>query len=176
MSEELWSQLTPLADDTLSPNKLVSKLFSGIEGYTGGKVKFVLEKANFFPEEVTSSFSLNNAKAWKEHLVGKEAPHPDFGYNPELSRKKEYFRYRLLLFPAEQRGVEFELVKFKYPISCYPVKFYCDKESFELLSEDFDKSGQISARNETELTDYITKIIKSKSTLELISKLAALSD
>ncbi len=57
---------------------------------------------------------------------GAKRPFPDFGYDPDNSDPKVFLRYRLLLFPTKNEGVEFELVKFKYPLSYFPVTFYCE--------------------------------------------------
>ena len=107
-------------------------------------------------------------------LVPKVNPHPDFGYNPQDEKNKEFFRYRLLLYPASNYEIKYELFKFKYPILFYPVTLYIDKKSFNLLEKDIPEKGNLQAENKKILEDYMAKIIQSESTIELISRLMAL--
>ncbi|MCI5148277.1 MAG: hypothetical protein D3916_02585 [Candidatus Electrothrix sp. MAN1_4] len=104
--------------------------------------------------------------------------HPDFGYDPDKTKERQYFRYRLLLSPVKNENIEFELFKFKFPLlSIYPVQFFIDKENFaglsNLLNEN-NKNRLIEANNEQELQNIIATIIRSDSTIKLIKRLMAL--
>ena len=106
----------------------------------------------------------------------KVNPHPDFGYNPQETKSDELFRYRLLLYPVSRIKLNYELFKFKYPILFYPVTLYVEKKSFNKLEKNIPETGWLEAENMSVLSDYITKIIQSESTIELISKLMVLSE
>ena len=135
------------------------------------KVEYELDRVKFFPEEVIYTDSL---KLSFSTFSMKANPHPDFGYNPEKEKSEEYFRYRLLLRPTSHYEIKYELFKFKYPIFFYFVTLYADRKSFNLLEEHFPEKGNLKAENIIILKDYITKIIQSESTIELISRLIAL--
>ena len=150
--------------------------------YSNEKVIYKLQEVNFFPEEVTkySPFIVFNEaiKGLKEAAIDPqiEKPHPDFGYDPYKTIEKQYFRYRLLLFPIVNENIEYELFKFKFPLLFYPIQFFIDKESFSELSAliENNEDKPIMANNEEELYTILSAIIKSESTLRLIRRLMAI--
>ena len=171
MEPDPWKDIKPKTESLIPPEKVIEKLFSGLGKYSSDKVGFQLNKVDFFPEEVTYSSDNPVNLFWS----GKtKNPHPDFGYNPQFEKNLEYFRYRLLLFPASRYEIKYELFKFKYPILFYPVTLYIDKKSFNLLDEHIPEKFNLEAENVTVLEDYIKLIIRSESTNELISRLKAL--
>lgn len=176
MESNPWKDINHGTNEIIPVDKVVKEMFSGLEDYSSGKVGFALEKVDFFPEEVTytSPSFLASATAFGSEMVSKKDPHPDFGYNPHEEWSGNFFRYRLLLLPISQYEYRYELFKFKYPILFYPVTLYVEKKNFNLLEKHIPNKGYLKAENITVLKDYITKIIQSESTIELISRLKVL--
>lgn len=173
MESNPWESISRKPDIIIPPVKVVEKIFSGLSDYSSKRVGFKLNKVNFFPEEVTFT-SPTGKLAFDPSWIPKVKPHPDFGYNPKEEKSKEFFRYRLLLYPKFRSEIKYELFKFKHPILFYPVTLYIERKSFNLLEEHIPEKGNLEAENITVLEDYITKIIRSESTIELISRLMAL--
>jgi len=175
MESNPWQGISPRTESVVPPDKVIEAMFSGLHAFSSEKVGVQLNKVNFFPEEVTVydpmmevlQFSLGSSRA-------KVNPHPDFGYNPQDAASAASFRYRLLLYPVSRPDFKYELFKFKYPILFYPVVLYVEKRSFNLLEQDIPEKGDLEAENATALKDYITKIIRSESTIELITRLMVL--
>lgn len=172
MESNSWKGISPNTENIIPPDKVIREIFSGLRGFSSNKVGFELNKVGFFPEEVT--FSAPQLTLDFGSLAPKVDPHPDFGYNPQEAKSEEFFRYRLLLYPVSSYHTKYELFKFKYPILFYPVTLYVEKKSFNLLEERISEKGALEAENRAVLEDYITKIIQSESTIELISRLMAL--
>lgn len=173
MESNPWKDISRKTENIIPPAKVIEKLFSGLSDFSSQKVGFKLNKVDFFPEEVTFPPSFETI-AFGRSLEPKVDPHPDFGYNPQEEKSEEFFRYRLLLFPTSSYTIKYELFKFKYPILFYPVTLYVEKKSFNLLEKNIPEKGNLEAENINVLEDYITKIIRSESTIELISSLMAL--
>ncbi len=173
MGSNPWESISRKPETIIPPDKVIEKIFSGLSDFSSQKVGFKLDKVNFFPEEVTFPSSFETI-AFGRSLEPKVDPHPDFGYNPKEAKSEEFFRYRLLLYPASRYKPQYELFKFKYPILFYPVTLYVEKKSFNLLEKHIPEKGYLVAENINVLEDYITKIIQSESTIELISRLMAL--
>jgi len=173
MESDAWNGISPRTESMIAPHQVLEDMFSGLEGASSGKVGFELNKVNFFPEEVTFSHPALTAVAFDDWRP-KSDPHPDFGYNPQEAANAAFFRYRLLLYPVSRPDFRYELFKFKYPILFYPVVLYVEKKSFNLLEKDIPEKGHLEAENAPALKDYITKIIRSESTIELISRLMVL--
>lgn len=173
MKSNPWEDISPKHKDINLPVEVIRKAFSGLNEFSLEKIGFDLDKVNFFPEEVTFDSPMG-AFVIEPSWVPKVNPHPDFGYNPQDEKSREFFRYRLLLYPTSDYEIKYELFKFKYPILFYPVTLYVDSKSFNLLEKHIPEKGNLEAKNSTVLEDYITKIIRSESTIELISSLMAL--
>lgn len=184
--ENPWDDIDELQPEMENPVKIVKELFTPIYEKTNEKVIYKLDQVNFFPEEVKYKQIPHPRKVMKEIVaiaapsydyVQKE-PHPDFGYDPNRTKARQYFRYRLLLSPVTNETIEFELFKFKFPLLfIYPVQFFIDKENFAgliNLINDNNKDQHIEANNEQELQNIIATIIRSDSTIKLIKRLMAL--
>lgn len=175
MESNPWQGISPKTESVIPPDKVIEEMFSGLSAFSSEKVGVQLNKVNFFPEEVSVydpmmeviQFSLGSSRP-------KVIPHPDFGYNPQEAKSEEFFRYRLLLCPVSRYDVKYELFKFKYPILFYPVTLYVEKKAFDLLEKDIPENGDLEAQDRTILEDYVTKIIRSESTIELITRLMVL--
>ncbi len=174
--ENPWDDIDELKPEIENPIKIVKDLFTPIYEKTNEKVIYKLDQVNFFPEEV--KYKRHPAAAGGLYDAVQEESHPDFGYDPNKTHAKEYFRYRLLLSPVKNENIEFELFKFKFPLlSIYPVQYFIDKENFSglinLINEN-NKNQHIEANNEQELQNIIATIIRSDSTIKLIKRLMAL--
>ncbi len=173
MESNPWKDISPKAGNIIPPAKVIADMFSGLSKCSSEKVNFELDEVGFFPEEVT--FTIPSGTFVTDPSFGsKMDPHPDFGYNPQEAKSEQCFRYRLLLYPVSRYKLKYELFKFKYPILFYPVTLYVGMKNFNLLDEDIPEKGNLEAENINVLEDYITKIIRSDSTIELISRLMAL--
>lgn len=174
----IWEEVGKIEPDLVSPSDIIKELFKPLREVTKDKVDFKIQKVNFFPEEVTyttarlslTPIAVATASIFDEP---KKLPHPEFGYDPEISKAKESFRYRLLLFPKKDIDFEVELLKYKFPLDFYPVKFFVEKSDFPELANYTTSSGLIVG-NEADLRNVIGMIIKSNSTLNLIRRLMAL--
>ena len=137
--ENPWDDIGELQPEMENPINIVKDLFTPIYEKTNEKVIYKLDRVNFFPEEVRYKRNPDIEKSL-EVMIGtpemlynpvQEESHPDFGYDPNKTQAKEYFRYRLLLSPVKNENIEFELFKFKFPLlSIYPVQFFIDKKNF----------------------------------------------
>ncbi|MCI5219222.1 MAG: hypothetical protein D3914_08535 [Candidatus Electrothrix sp. LOE2] len=166
--ENPWDDIADLQPEVENPINIVKTLFSPLYEKTQEKVIYKLEQVYFFPEEVKRSLPILLAFEMPE-------PSPDFGYDPEEAKKRQYFRYRLLLSPTANGTVEYELFKFKFPLFFYPVQFFIDHIIFKGLSGFVDeKSEFVMANNEQELYTIISTIIRAESTIKLIKRLMAL--
>ena len=172
MESNPWKDISPKTENLIPPDKVIEKMFLGLRDISSKKVGFMSEKVDFFPEEVTVSSSIEVYAS--ADFAPKIYPHPDFGYNPQEAKSQELFRYRLLLYPSSRQTPKCELFKFKYSIRFYPVTLYVGRNSFNLLKEHMPKKDDLKAKNRIVLEDYITKIIRSESTIELISRLMVL--
>ncbi len=179
--ENPWDDVGDLQPEMENPVKIVKDLFTPIYEKTNEKVIYKLDQVYFFPEEVKSlGAGINAATAAKNALLDniiEKKLHPDFGYDPNKTKERQYFRYRLLLSPVTNETIEFELFKFKFPLLFYPVQFFLDKESFAgLKNVVYEKSNNqiVEADNEQKLQNIIATIIRSDSTIKLIKRLMAL--
>ncbi len=168
--ENPWDDIAELKPEMENPINIVKALFSPLYEKTQEKVIYKLEQVYFFPEEV----KMYNIHGAAFHAV-REKSHPDFGYDPNKTKERQYFRYRLLLSPTANGTVEYELFKFKFPLFFYPVQFFIDHSSFKGIS-DFvnEKSKFVMANNEQKLQNIIAIIIRAESTIKLIKRLMAL--
>ncbi|MCI5116583.1 MAG: hypothetical protein D3913_01185 [Candidatus Electrothrix sp. LOE1_4_5] len=185
--ENPWDDIGDLQPEMENPINIVKELFTPIYEKTNEKVIYKLDQVNFFPEEVRythlsdikKSFaamtSVGISNTLLDDLVRKE-PHPDFGYDPNKTHAKEYFRYRMLLSPVINETIEFELFKFKFSLLfCYPVQFFIDHSRFKGLSGFVDETSKfVIANTEEDLYVIISTIIRSDSTIKLIKRLMAL--
>ena len=178
----VWEEIGKITPDLANPREIVNDLFKPISNYTKNRVGFRIQQVNFFPEEVeytTFGEHLTNISLFAATITNpdieqpRKKSHPEFGYNPEVAKQMEYFRYRLLLFPVLADSVEIELFKFKFPFSFYPITFLIEKKDFPELS-DFTSSSGLLAGDEEKLIMVVETIIKSASTLRLIKRLMVL--
>lgn len=174
----IWEEIGNIEPDLMSPSDVIKGLFKPLREVTKDKVDFRLQKVNFFPEEVRyttprDSLSLIRVTPTSIFDEPKKLPHPEFGYDPEIAKAKESFRYRLLLFPKNNSDFEVELLKYKFPLDFYPIKFFVERSDFPELADYITSSG-LTVGNEADLRNVIAMIIKSNSTLNLIKRLMAL--
>jgi len=173
---EVWKELEEFEEEEESPKDIIEELYSGIKSYTKDLVDYRIQEVDFFPEEVTytkpSSMSFIDPAIFGE-ITPKEDPHPDFGYNPKSAKNNEYLRYRLLIYPTNNMNFEFELLKFKFTVLLYPVKFYFDKTDIPDLQK-FYKNDELYADNKEELIEILKTIIKSEQHQSLLRRIAAI--
>lgn len=173
-----WDEIHDLVPDVESPATTLKGLFSPIYEKTNQLVIYELQEVSFFPEEVTFT---NLVEKSPFDALYEQNPHPDFGYDPNIVKEKEYFRYRLLLLPKKNPKVEYELFKVKYPLLFYPLEIFTDEKSFpELANLSFFNQkktrSNISVIIDTEehLNSLVRTIIKSKGTRKVITRLMAI--
>jgi hypothetical protein len=176
-----WEEIGEIDPPIMQPDKVIGDIFKEISPFTGGKVKHKLQRVNYFPEEVRvnmeNAFSLMSSTIELSKTRITVEPHPEFGYDTDKARNKSQFRYRSIFVVEKGEGdIEYEIIKFKYPLMFYPVKIYCDKNDYDRISSDFEKDAKfISINNESDLRETVAKIITSRNFKLLVNRLKSLA-
>ncbi|MCB1193979.1 MAG: hypothetical protein KDK90_26320 [Leptospiraceae bacterium] len=169
-TESPWNSIQ-LEEELKTPENIVRELFLPLKDKTNDKVTFELHKVNYFPEEVV----IRTENIIPSFTTAKEVPHPDFGYEPEISIERQFFRFRLLLLPTSNKEIKYEFFKFKYPLLFYPIHVYLNAFLLQFFSEyDVSDNKFIILKHEKDLYSFIYKIIRLDSTIQLIKRLMVL--
>jgi hypothetical protein len=119
--ENPWKEFKVEDKSGQRPDSVIVNFFSPLSEKTNYKIQVVAERVNSFPEEVVPK----PGSIWQEVLMGQiqSEDHPEYGYDIHSAINDKELRYRILLkvSTSDGEGIEYELLKIKYPLKLYPV-------------------------------------------------------